>query len=75
VELKIVADQESALLNQIMEVVNQFKASIRSFNVNENSRNGTFEISMKISVPSNLELDKVVSQIRTLKHVVKVTRV
>jgi GTP pyrophosphokinase len=75
VELKIIADQESALLNQIMEVVNQFKASIRSFNVNENSRNGTFEISMKLSVPSNLELDKVVSQIRTLKHVVKVTRV
>ena len=68
-------DQEGALLNQIMEVVSQFKASVRSFNVNENARNGTAEISMKISVPSNLELDKVVSQIRTLKHVVKVTRV
>ncbi|MBR5063537.1 MAG: hypothetical protein IKX05_02345, partial [Bacteroidales bacterium] len=58
----------------IMEVVGQFKASIRSFNVNENQRAGTYEISMKLSVPSNLELDKVVSQIRALKHVVKVTR-
>jgi GTP pyrophosphokinase len=75
VELRIVADQEGAVINHIMEVINQFKASVRSFNVNENPRNGTFEISMKLSVPSNLELDKVVSQIRTLKHVVKVTRV
>ena len=29
---------------------------------------------MKLSVPSNLELDKVLSQLRTLKHVIKVTR-
>ena len=57
-----------------MEIVNQFKASIRSFNVNENQRNGTFEISMKLSVPSNLELDKVLSQLRAAKHIIKVTR-
>jgi GTP pyrophosphokinase len=74
VELKIVADQESSVLNHIMEIVNQFKASIRSFNVNENPRNGTFEISMKLSVPSNLELDKVLSQLRAAKHIIKVTR-
>ena len=29
---------------------------------------------MKILVPSNLELDKVLSQIRALKHVLKVNR-
>ena len=75
VVLKIITDLESSVLNKIMEVVGQFKASIRSFNVNENQRNGTFEISVKLSVPSNLELDKVVSQIRALKHVIKITRI
>ena len=74
VALKVITDLESSVLNKVMEVVGQFKASIRSFNVNENQRAGTYEISMKLSVPSNLELDKVVSQIRALKHVVKVTR-
>ena len=75
VALKVTTDLESAVLNKVMEVVGQFKASIRSFNVSENPRNGTYEISMKISVPSNLELDKVLSQLRNLKHVLKVTRV
>ncbi len=75
VTIKVVTELESSVLNKIMEVVGQFKASIRSFNVNENRRNGIYEISMKLSVPSNLELDKVLSQIRALKHVVKVNRV
>ena len=57
-----------------MEVVNIFRASIRSFNVSENLRAGTYEVTMKISVPSNLELDKVVSQIRALRQVIKVGR-
>ena len=74
VELKIIADQEASILNRIMEIVGQFKASIRSFNVNENHRNGTSEISLKLSVPSNLELDKVLSQLRAAKHIIKVSR-
>ena len=74
VALKVITDLESAVLNKIMEVVGQFKASIRTFNVNENQRTGTYEVAMKLSVPSNLELDKVLSQIRLLKHVLKVTR-
>jgi len=75
VGIKVVTDLESPVLNKVMEVVSQFKASIRSFNVNENQRSGTYEISMKLSVPSNLELDKVLSQLRVQKHVIKVTRV
>ena len=74
VALKIIADDES-VVNRIMDVVGQFKASVRSLNVTENRRNGTNEITLKISVPSNLELDKVLSQIRILKHIIKVTRV
>ena len=72
--IKLVTDLESAVLNKVMEVVNGFRASIRSFNVNENQRSGTYEINMKISVPSNLELDKVLSQLRALRHVLKVNR-
>jgi len=73
VGLKMVADEESAS-GRILETVGQFKASIRSFTVTDNPRNGTWEIAMKLSVPSNLELDKVLSQLRTVKHVVKVVR-
>jgi len=73
VGLKLVADEESAS-GRILETVGQFKASIRSFTVTDNPRNGTWEIAMKLSVPSNLELDKVLSQLRTVKHVVKVVR-
>ena len=73
VAVKVIADEESAS-GRILEVIGQFKASIRSFTVTDNPRNGTWELSLKISVPSNLELDKVLSQLRTLKHVVKVVR-
>ncbi len=73
--LKIVADNESSVIGQITEIVNAFKASLRAFNVNENSRSGVYEITMRLSVPSNTELDKVISQIRLLKHVTKVNRV
>lgn len=72
--LKIVTDNESSVIGQITEIVNTFKASLRTFNVSENNRGGTYEISMRISVPSNMELDKVISQIRILKHVTKVSR-
>ena len=73
VALKLVADDESSS-GRILEVIGQFKASIRSFTVTENPRNGTWEVALKLSVPSNLELDKVLSQLRTLKHVLKVNR-
>ena len=74
VALKITTDQESEALNKIMEVVGSFKGSIRTFNVQENQRHGTYDITMKLLVPSNLELDKILSQIRAQKHVLKVNR-
>ena len=73
VALKVIADEESAS-GRILEVIGQFKASIRSFTVTDNPRNGTYEVTLKLSVPSNLELDKVLSQIKNLKHILKVTR-
>lgn len=74
VALKITAVMENRVLSSIMEVVSNFRASVRSFNVSENPRQGTYEISASIAVLSNTELDKVVSQIRVLKDVIKVSR-
>jgi GTP pyrophosphokinase len=72
--LRVIAALEPSVINEIMDVVNSFRASIRMFNVHENDRHGTYDISMKIAVPSNLELDKVISQIRNLKNVLKINR-
>ena len=72
--LRITAALEPYVINEIMDIVNSFRASIRMFNVVENDRQGTYEITMKIAVPSSLELDKVTSQIRNLRNVIKITR-
>ncbi len=74
VSVKVVAAKEASIVTEIMDVINSFRASMRSFNVNENGRNGTYEVGLKIAVPSNLELDKVLSQLRALKNVLKVSR-
>ena len=72
--LRVVTALEPSVINEIMDIVNSFRASIRTFNVSENDRHGTYDITMKIAVPSNLELDKVISQIRLLKNVIKISR-
>ena len=72
--LRIIAAMEPSVINEIMDVVNSFRASLRAFNVVDNNRQGTYDITMKIAVPSNLELDKVISQLRNLKNVIKINR-
>ena len=72
--LRIIAALEPSVINEIMDVVNSFRASVRMFNVHENDRHGTYDIATKIAVPSNLELDKVISQIRNLINVLKISR-
>ncbi|MBO4263712.1 MAG: bifunctional (p)ppGpp synthetase/guanosine-3',5'-bis(diphosphate) 3'-pyrophosphohydrolase, partial [Bacteroidales bacterium] len=73
--LLITAEPEHAVLTAIMDVVGAFRASIRSFNVSTNPRSGFHEITVRLLVPSNTELDKVISQIDALKQVVRVRRV
>ena len=73
--LRVIAALEASVINEIMDIVNSFRASLRLFNVTENNRQGTYDINMKIAVPSNLELDKVISQIRNLKNVIKINRI
>ena len=72
--LSITTEPEHSVLTSIMDVIGQFRASVRSFNVNENSRKGTNEVSVRLLVPSNLELDKVISQIGNLKQVIRIKR-
>lgn len=72
--LRVTAEMEPSVINEVIDVVNSFKASIRNFNVVENNRAGTYEISVKVAVTGNLELDKVLSQLRALRNVIKVTR-
>ena len=73
VGIKLLSDEESAG-GRVLDVIGQFKASVRSFSVTENSRQGTWEIVVKISVPSSAELDKILSQLRNLRHVIKLSR-
>ena len=73
--LRVIAALEPSVINEIMDIVNSFRASLRMFNVAENDRQGTYDITMKIAVPSNLELDKVTSLIRNLKNVIKINRI
>lgn len=74
VSLRVIAAMEPAIVNQVIETVAAFKTSLRSFNVGENPRTGTYDLSLSVLVPSNMELDKVISQLRLLRHVEKVTR-
>ncbi len=73
--LMVSADNDNATLADIMEIIGQFKVSLRSFNVNPNRRGGSFEIAIRLLVPSNMELDKVISRISALRQVEKVKRV
>lgn len=76
VTLKIEAQLDHTVLSKIMETIYQFKASIRTFDVEELEKNHeqVFLITAKVLVPSNLEIDKIVSQVGMLKLVKKVTR-
>lgn len=73
--LRVITALEPSVINEIMDIVNSFRASLRNFNVSENDRQGTYDITMKIAVSSNLELDKVLSQIRNLRNVLKINRI
>ena len=73
VGIKLIAAEES-VGGRVLEVIGQFKASVRSYHVTENPRQGTWELTVKLSVPSSTELDKILSQLRNIKHVLKLSR-
>ncbi len=73
--LRITAAQEASVINDIMATTTMFKALIRGFNVVDDDRNGNYEITMKVSIPSNTELDKVISQLKVIRNVSRVTRI
>ena len=73
--LSVLATLEAPILSRIMDVIGRFKVSMRSFNVKENAKKGLYEINIKLLVPSNSELDKVISQVATVKGISKVHRI
>ena len=73
--LAVTAELDHPVLGAIMDVIGQFKVSMRSFNVKENLRAGTYEITIRLLVPSSAELDKVISQVGALRQVIKIRRV
>ena len=73
--LAVLATMEAPILSRIMDVIGRFKVSMRSFNVKENTKKGLYEISIKLLVPSNSELDKVISQVAAVKGITKVHRI
>ncbi len=74
VGLRLIADSEIGISGDIMDVINQFKTSLRSFNLGDSRRDGTVDITLRLSVPSNMELDKIVSRLKAIRHIIKVSR-
>ncbi|MGM9738401.1 MAG: RelA/SpoT family protein [Candidatus Cryptobacteroides sp.] len=72
--LRVITANEPSVINQIMDVVNTYKASLRKFTVTENEKKALYDINMTISVSSNMELDKVTSQLKLLKSTEKIVR-
>lgn len=76
VALKVESAFDHSVITQVMDVIGQFKASIRAFNVSEKEKNHEkeYEISIRILIPSNLELDKIISKMSAIPKVHSVHR-
>lgn len=76
VALKVESAFDHSVITQVMDVIGQFKASIRAFNVSEKEKNHEkeYEISIRILIPSNLELDKIISRMAAIPKVHSVHR-
>ncbi len=72
--LTVTTDLDHPVLSAIMDIIGQFRVSMRAFNVKENLRAGTYEITIRLLVPSSAELDKVLSQVSALRQVIKIRR-
>lgn len=75
VSLLVSATPESSVMPQITDAISKFRVSLRSLNINANSRTGEDDMQIKLLVPSNSELDKVMSALSRVRNVTKVKRV
>ena len=73
--LAVTAELDHPVLSAIMDIIGQFRVSMRAFNVKENLRSDTYEITIRLLVPSSAELDKVISQVGALRQVIKIKRI
>jgi GTP diphosphokinase / guanosine-3',5'-bis(diphosphate) 3'-diphosphatase len=74
VSLVVSATPESSVMSLIMDAISKFRASLRSLTVNANFRTGEDDMQIKLLVPSNSELDKVMSALGRVKNVTRVRR-
>lgn len=74
-DLKVIAGKDGNPLSVITEAVGAFKVSLSSMNVRDDSRAGTVEVSLRLLVPSNTELDKLISRLERSGAIIKVKRV
>lgn len=74
VTVKIVADHDASPSSIIFSTINEFKASIRSFYVVDDSKKGAQIVTMTIHVASNLELDKITASLKKAKGIRQITR-
>ena len=75
VSLVVSAVPDSTVMSQIMDGISRFRVSLRSLTVNKNARTGEDDMQIKLLVPSNSELDKVISILNRIKNVTRVKRV
>ena len=73
--LVVSAVPDSTVMSQIMDGISRFRVSLRSLTVNKNARTGEDDMQIKLLVPSNSELDKVISILNRIKNVTRVKRV
>lgn len=74
VSLVVSALPDGDVMSQIMDGISRFRVSLRSITVNHNSRTGEDDMQIKLLVPSNAELDKVISILNRIKNVTRVKR-
>ena len=75
VSIVVSATPESSVMPQITDAISKFRVSLRSLNINANSRTGEDDMQIKLLVPSNSELDKVMSALSRVRNVTKVKRI
>lgn len=70
----VTAESDRPVMPAIMDVIASFKVSLRSCTVSSNPHTLEDEITLKLLVPSNGELDKVISILSRTKYIIKVRR-
>jgi GTP pyrophosphokinase len=76
--IRVVIDGEYSIGDKVLAAIGQFNVSVRSFNIVPSQRRseiGSLEMTARLAVPSNRELDKVIQTIKKMRGVSSVSRI